>query len=979
MREVIRHAYGDEQDTSGAAARLRAYVGTVQGYQQALGATADREGRVSLESARQKSTRQWLEGYLEFVGLDLKERRKVHRVERKDGSGERARRAVLEQAGLDLAGLEKALNAGEPFVGLLPEDQVPLPLPAAAWSHVFDGPVPFRQLAWAILLNRDVALFYHGLTALDPDTCSYLAATPELLKRLCGAGAVFSTFSNGFRIRDGRVVVPGGRPAEFLWEALVGEPPTPVIPFARKLFSAADGKVAYFYDALSRLDPAHLAFALGTHERDREARLARFLELHAAAGSLFLNWTPSSKPFLQIAGDAASVLARVEVDSDGRLPGPAWSRLWDKVFDDLALPADAASEAKRIDRDGTLDAAALVRLLCVGEFQARLERTATFLFAQRVFPAAGPEDAAPLLVALRGARRHPVLSLTLERMGVAEPALYDRAALLASRLSAIPDVERRACALAGFQGALGLIERVRFVRTLDVATTSRLVEALVALPLSEEGEYLGHLAAWVETLLLPALEKGVGHPEAWGSHEELVLASLAGVRHGNPPAERVTWEELPYRVDRPGAAKQRLERIRQRQGDNRLDAGLGFARAAATLASDVKTLDRLKAAVAGARTTAKDLHVPRRFGLEGRDPVPDVRATVERAVQAALKIKKAKDLRKLARIALPLVRLADAALAETLASLACLPSLADARALGSFAGDLAARHDFGLAARDEAARARTPWTIPTSVEGASGRHLLGSLLALDVALARFTLRRVSEDRIPAPPTLNEGDRQSIAEMAAFANGAELHDAERDLLATSVRRGTARVNSVSPTPSSLRALTEASGLAGWRTEALAWALVHEPDAVARSFTLSELVRIGLDSAPGVSLDAWGTSDLALGGRLGLRWPRLAGSEYLEGHFGAAGLTPRLPDPWVWVAVALADRNLPAELAGEVLAFVAQDFIDEAQLLHANDWLSAADYVRGLPAGRLDDYVAALTSGGALVPESQGHDNPAPTRR
>jgi hypothetical protein len=79
-------------------------------------------------------------------------------------------------------------------------------------------------------------------------------------------------------------------------------------------------------------------------------------------------------------------------------------------------------------------------------------------------------------------------------------------------------------------------------------------------------------------------------------------------------------------------------------------------------------------------------------------------------------------------------------------------------------------------------------------------------------------------------------------------------------------------------------------------------------------------------------------------------------------------PRLRDLSIWVACSLASRNLPAQLAGDTLAALAQDFIDEVQLLHPNDFLTAADYVRSVPGSRLDDYVAALTAGGPLVPEA-----------
>jgi hypothetical protein len=67
----------------------------------------------------------------------------------------------------------------------------------------------------------------------------------------------------------------------------------------------------------------------------------------------------------------------------------------------------------------------------------------------------------------------------------------------------------------------------------------------------------------------------------------------------------------------------------------------------------------------------------------------------------------------------------------------------------------------------------------------------------------------------------------------------------------------------------------------------------------------------------------------------------------------------------VAEWLDDRGLPAALARSVLLVATLDYIDELDLAYDDDWLALiADVQRILP-GRMDDYLATITSGGALV--------------
>ena len=105
-----------------------------------------------------------------------------------------------------------------------------------------------------------------------------------------------------------------------------------------------------------------------------------------------------------------------------------------------------------------------------------LERSNGIIWLRVLVPSAWPRietlrDAVRFL-AVRAFRRYRMLMVTLERIGISNPATYAAAARLASRMSP-PDPAREFLAIAQFQGALALLERMRVVGTLDAAKTER--------------------------------------------------------------------------------------------------------------------------------------------------------------------------------------------------------------------------------------------------------------------------------------------------------------------------------------------------------------------------------------------------------------------------------------------------------------------------------------------------------------------------
>ena len=190
---------------------------------------------------------------------------------------------------------------------------------------------------------------------------------------------------------------------------------------------------------------------------------------------------------------------------DGSPGALGWTTFWQKAFDGEKLPDDPRDDLKDLEKGGPLDAATLVHVLSALSNRTRRQLCEAWCFAQRLF-ANVPKDKLPdVLVVLRGYSRYSVLVLTLERLGVTDPADYAAAVRRAEQVSQIGDDDRETLAVSLHQGALVLVERARVSRTLSAAAASTLVRLLNRLPLSADGEFLGAVAGWIDTHYLPAI------------------------------------------------------------------------------------------------------------------------------------------------------------------------------------------------------------------------------------------------------------------------------------------------------------------------------------------------------------------------------------------------------------------------------------------------------------------------------------------
>jgi len=84
----------------------------------------------------------------------------------------------------------------------------------------------------------------------------------------------------------------------------------------------------------------------------------------------------------------------------------------------------------------------------------------------------------------------------------------------------------------------------------------------------------------------------------------------------------------------------------------------------------------------------------------------------------------------------------------------------------------------------------------------------------------------------------------------------------------------------------------------------------------------------------------------------------------------GLTATVvADLHLHIAMMLKELQLPAALARLVASGAMQDFIDHVRPLDDADWLTLARAARTIARDRIEDYLAAATAVGPLVPVNE----------
>lgn len=971
LAELIRVVYdareGKNVEVDAKLARLTSHLEVAARFQSALATVQPRTSGVALAMATAKDDRNRLKDFLDLIGLKLREKNKVFSVERTDNKQAAERVKLLSDLGIDLGKLAARLNAGEIVRIEVPTETVPAPLPVKLWSDaIFQRPVAASELFGAIMADRRAALVAHGLAALDDETLRFLSDHPAILTRLYEhEAASFAAFGDALRIRDGRVVPPGGAEGIRVWEAVLDEKVARPDRFIRELFGASQGRVALLYETLSLLDPPHVRFALGAWLPDANARVEQFKKL-VSAEIAREEFDVNLRPFGRPVSDPSILLTRVRVMPNGAPAPPAARLFWERAFESADLPDDPARRLRNMQDEGTVDAGWLAETMSGKDMHVRADRLDQLAFGQRAFAAVPDRELPNALVAVRALTHFRMLILALDRMGVRSPAVYAAAAHQADRLATL-DGRRALVALGQFQGALAVLERLVVVHSVKGPAAEALVTSLSAAVLNDDGQYAGGVARWIDRELATALAWTPG-----ADVDALLIHSLAGQADPDAGATKVTWEGRPYRVDLVTPEQRRLTRVREKIGSPPLRLALEIEHVATTL-SGPSVSQAAVTELAAALKNIASVPTPKEKKAvavlpPGVDPPKNTTAEIaNKAAEELSKIKQPKDLKKAAHAAAPLFALSDELVAQALMSTTYALYLGSPEGTTLLGGDASRRHDFGLDNKDGERRKRAAWAAPTQATSAGAPwHGAGSLLGLDAALASLALRRIDTGDVPPMPVLTMPDRETFTKTLVLLNPFDLTDAGRDAIVAALGRGRARVALLAQNGTGWDEAADEIRMDGWRRRAGRWAITNDHDLVPSFFSLAELVHLG-QPPPDAPLDRWGMASDSSDACVCTEAPLPGRATLVSGRPQLGLLASEVADVNLRVAEMLGHLHLPASLARGVLAAAVQDFVDQVKPIHPSDWLTLVRTAQAIPDDRLEDYVAALTADGPLVPE------------
>jgi hypothetical protein len=749
-----------------------------------------------------------------------------------------------------------AVNDGKPVL-------IPAPLTAEAWQSLLrKSPLALSERLFA---DRRAMFLASGLIAADASIRQLALSDRDWLRRVYRESAgSFVVVAGSLRIENGRVVVPGGEAADQIWQNLVGTSPSRPAAFIRALMTKDDGRLAWYFDVLSRL--GRTRFDAVWPPGPLAARLETARSLYAAFRNVENSWRTNEHPFRRHPGDPSIVLTQTALRGSTLL-GPSSDRvMWTRLFENPLLERDDLRALYPRGEPVTL--AWLAAMTSNADVpRERTDRFEMYRFAQRAFSSEDDvKNPVDFMIALGGYRRYKVVLLAMERMGIRSPATF------ATMVEAARAVDRsagdRLQALSAFQGAFAIVDRMVQVGATDADGATGLLRAL-ATAVQQEKRVTAAVGRWMRFTLLP---------DVTADFDGALITTLAGRERDG---RRLDWEGLTYTISHLAAERERLRRM---------FAVIGLPGIANALAS-------------------------------GR----------------------------------------DADMARTLTIIAYGIALGDPAGPVTLAPEVATRHDF----RAESTVDVRSWQPPNEVQAVhTPWHVQGSLIGLDLALARVALRHLAEDQLPSAPTLTTNDYATLARTTVSMASGTLADDDRDRIAAAIERGRQRVIAAGHEASALRALAHEVNVSTTTLQLLPWLLANTPEAVDSVFSLRDLLWLGEPDVAPERLNRWGMLTQSIDGS----WRSAMGEprpwEEFAGRSEVGAMMTQVPDLILRLVEGTATLKVPAALIPDMMRFAVQDVWYGTQTRFADDWPAMVKEPLRISIGRIEDYVAALAGSGPL---------------
>lgn len=351
-------------------------------------------------------------------------------------------------SGFPLTNLEEAIRKNTRFTYTYPTSHVPVILNEADWVGL--GTVKEKgggNLIDVLLHDPSVCRLYWAISKSDSETQATLQRSPGLRKLLPYAG-VLDFYGNEISVQNGRVLVPGGEPAEGAWKDLVGASPSSPGDFVAHLLAKDDGWLAVYYDAIARVN------------REQQAHLTESSRLkHLYEG---FRWPDADeKPARAVFRKATPLLVlftRLQWDADGQPHVPGNLDVWREIFaqkSNSKIVREWSKRSRRWNRpDQLIEALAACSRISTDEGPLRLYLTLSEL--DRVRPHAKrltPETV--LVLANKYSQRTRWYEIFAEFPELDQQSMV-QFVKTADSIDNIPHIPLRGNALGIFQAELGL-------------------------------------------------------------------------------------------------------------------------------------------------------------------------------------------------------------------------------------------------------------------------------------------------------------------------------------------------------------------------------------------------------------------------------------------------------------------------------------------------------------------------------------------
>jgi hypothetical protein len=671
-----------------------------------------------------------------------------------------------------------------------------------------------------------------------------------------------------------------------------------------------------FIRALLARDAGRLAWfydAVGSTTAERRAamlgapplplQLEEMRALYGAFRSADSNWKLEEHPFLRGTTDPWIVASQIDVAAGGVAP-PAEQWFWEPLFDRGEIGRRSAMDVAR-GPASKVTLAWLTQKISMSSAKERRDRFEMVRFAQGVFPNLDGERGTEALIALGGFRRYRAVLLTLDRMGVTEPRVYARAIEAARQIDDELSGRDEKHAVVAFQAALAILERARVTEGIAMPVAQQLVLSLADLVAPLEGTPPSRPFPLLKEWLLTTLLEAL--PPLVQPDQWTTAKTAYESRFLQALAGR---PQMMAGADQSGPARRGALTFAWEGLDYRIDL----------FAAEHARIKRIREQIESPGLDA---------ALAGGDPDK---------------------------------------ISNALLAMIYTPALGDPEGPALLGGDIAQRHNFGLVGPAGMRRDLMAWSLPKEQVGdGSPWHVEGSILGLDIALARLALRRIADNDMPVAPTINLNDQLTFARTVMTIKAGTLHDAHRDRIVAAIARGRAKVDAAKAVPAAMGALAAEAQMPPAVRQTLPWLMTRAPDAAPALFGLRDFFWLGTPDLEPATLDAWGIYAESLQSRLRTAMPPPSPWENFGGRADGGLLATQAPDLVLRMAEETARIKLPAQLIPSLLTFAALDYWHDVESRFADDWPAITRQALALSSSRVEDYVAALAGAGPLRPQ------------